>query len=120
MILKERYKNICNEYLQRFCIKQGYHYEPDDAWVAGDAGGCATIGDYVFGFDEIRYDIDNDVPKGKIIAWYDYVLEIRTLGLPKTINYPSYCKGAPLPYSREEIEKNPDIEEAGGAGKENT
>ena len=103
MILKERYKNICNEYLQRFCIKQGYNYEPDDAWVAGDAGGCATIGDYVFGFDEIRYDIDNDVPKGKILAWYDYILEIHTLGLPKTINYPSFCKGAPLPYSKEQI-----------------
>ena len=50
MILKERYRNICNEYLQRFCIKQGYHYEPNDAWVAGDAGDCATIGDYVFGY----------------------------------------------------------------------
>ena len=105
MILKERYTNICNEYLQRFCIKQGYHYEPDEAWIAGDAGDCATIGDYVFGFNEIRYDIDNDVPKGKIIAWYDYVLEIHTLGLPNTINYPSYCKGAPLPYSKEKIEE---------------
>ena len=105
MILKERYKKICNEYLQRFCIKQGYDYEPDDAWVAGDAGDCVTIGHYVFGFDEIRYDIDNDVPKGKILAWYAYVLEIYALGLPKTINYPSYCKGAPLPYSREKIEE---------------
>ena len=105
MILKERYRNICNEYLQRFCIKQGYDYEPDDAWVAGNAGDCVTIGHYVFGFDEIRYDIDNDVPKGKILAWYAYVLEIYALGLPKTINYPSYCKGATLPYSKEKIEE---------------
>ena len=105
MILKERYKKICNEYLQRFCIKQGYDYEPDDAWVAGDAGNCATIGHYVFGFDEIRYDIDNDVPKGKILAWYSYVLEIHTLGLPNTISYPSFCKGTPPPYSRDKIEE---------------
>ena len=105
MILKERYRNICNEYLQRFCIKQGYLYEQDDAWVAGNAGGCATIGDYVFGFDEIRYDIDNDIPKGKIIEWYDYTLETSMLDLPLRINYPSYCKGAPLPYSKEKIEE---------------
>lgn len=105
MILKERYRNICNEYLHRFCIKQGYHYEADDAWVAGNAGGCATIGDYVFGFDEIRYDIDNDIPKGKIIEWYDYTLETSELDLPLRINYPSYCKGAPLPYSKEKIEE---------------
>ena len=105
MTLKERYRNICNEYLQRFCIKQGYHYEPNDAWVAGEAGDCATIGDYVFGFDEIRYDIDNDVPKGKILAWYSYVLEIHTLGLPNTISYPSFCNGTPPPYSRDKIEE---------------
>ena len=105
MILKERYKKICNEYLQRFCEKQEFHYETDDAWVAGDVGGCATIGDYVFGFDEIRYDIDNNVAKGKILAWYNYVLEIHTLGLPNTISYPSFCKGAPPPYSRDKIEE---------------
>ena len=27
------------------------------------------------------------------------------LGLPLRINYPSYCKGAPLPYSKEKIEE---------------
>ena len=105
MILKERYKNICNEYLQRFCIKQGYHYEPNDAWVAGNAGDCANVGDFYFSFEEIRYDIDNDIPKGKIIEWYDYTLETSMLDLPLRINYPSFCKGAPLPYSREKIEE---------------
>ena len=104
MILKERYRNICNEYLQRFCVKQEFNYEPDDAWVAGNAGDCANVGDFYFGFDEIRYDIDNDIPKGKIIEWYDYTLETSMLDLPLRINYPSFCKGAPLPYSKEKIE----------------
>ena len=105
MILKERYRNICNEYLQRFCVKQEFNYEPDDAWVAGNAGDCANVGDFYFGFDEIRYDIDNDIPKGKIIEWYDYTLETSMLDLPLRINYPSFCKGAPLPYSKEKIEE---------------
>ena len=105
MILKERYRNICNEYLQKFCIKQGFDYEPDDTWVAGNAGDCANVGEFYFGFDEIRYDIDNDIPKGKIIEWYDYCLEISMLDLPLRINYPSFCKGAPLPYSKEKIEE---------------
>ena len=105
MILKERYRNICNEYLQRFCVKQGFDYEPTDTWVAGNAGDCDNVGDFYFGFDEIRYDIDNDIPKGKIIEWYDYTLETSMLGLPLRINYPSYCKGAPLPYSKEKIKE---------------
>ena len=105
MILKERYTNICNEYLQRFCVKQGFDYEPNDTWVAGNAGDYANIGDFYFSFEEIRYDIDNDIPKGKIIEWYDYTLETSMLGLPLRINYPSFCKGAPLPYSKEKIEE---------------
>ena len=105
MILKERYRNICNEYLQRFCVKQGFDYEPNDTWVAGNAGDCANIEDFYFSFEEIRYDIDNDIPKGKIIEWYDYTLETSMLGLPLRINYPSFCKGAPLPYSKEKIEE---------------
>ena len=105
MILKERYRNICNEYLQRFCEKQGLDYEPDDTWVAGNAGDCANVGDFYFGFDEIRYDIDNNIPMGKIIEWYDYCLETSMLDLPLRINYPSFCKGAPLPYNKEQIAK---------------
>lgn len=105
MMLKERYTIICNEYLQKFCVKQGFDYEPEYAWVAGNAGGCANVGDFYFSFDEIRYDIDNDIPKGKIIEWYNYCLETSMLDLPLRINYPSYCKGAPLPYNKEQIAK---------------
>ena len=96
MMLKERYTIICNEYLQKFCVKQGFDYDPENAWVAGNAGGCANVGDFYF---------DNDIPKGKIIEWYDYTLETSMLDLPLRINYPSFCKGAPLPYSKEQIAK---------------
>ena len=119
MILKERYKNICNEYLQRFCTKHGYHYEPDDAWIAGDAGGCAKIGDYVFGFDEIRYDIDNDVPKGKILDWY-YGMENPYPRIAEDDKLSVILQGSTTPIWQGENRRNPDIEEAGGAGRENT
>lgn len=109
MMLKERYTIICNEYLQKFCVKQGFDYDPEYAWVAGNAGDCANVGDFYFSFDEIRYDIDNDIPKGKIIEWYNYTLETSMLDLPVRINYPSYCKGAPLPYNKDQIAKAKDL-----------
>ena len=44
-LLNQRYKEACNEYLKAFCQTYELQYE-EDAWVAGDVGTIALIGDY--------------------------------------------------------------------------
>ena len=111
--LKKKWADVCNEYLQKFCEKHEYDFECA-YWVGDDAGTTACVADYFIGMDEIRYDIDNDVPEDKFLKWYDYSLEVfelecefRYRKLYKDfikINYPSFCKGAPLPYTDEDLE----------------
>ena len=107
-VLKHKWKEVCNEYLLRFCKKHEYHFE-SDAWVGGDPGTIANVADYFVGMDNIRYDIDHDIPKEVFVSWYDYDLRLAELDCPRRINYPSWCKGAPLPYREDELRA---IEEA--------
>lgn len=89
--LKERYENLCNEYLKRFCEKQEMDF--DDGWVGGTVGGIANIGDYYLSFDDIRLDIDTNQPKGVILSYYDHILEGHHKEPPEYINYQSYING---------------------------
>jgi hypothetical protein len=45
--------------------------------------------------DNIRYDIDNDVPEECFENWYWKSLEVYELVGEKYMNYESYCKGCP-------------------------
>lgn len=101
--LKKQFAEVCEEYLRRFCKKHEISYE-EDSWVGGDVGTVAMVGDYFFGLDEIRYDIDHDCPEDAIFEWYDYTLRIHSLGCEKTINFKSWVKGAPLPYNEDDLE----------------
>lgn len=101
--LKENWKSICNEYLKRFCDKHEFAYEPD-MWVAGDPGTIIEIADMFVAMDDIRYDIDNDIPEDKFCSWYWKLLERLELGLEHDLNYSSFCKGAPWRYSDEMVE----------------
>ena len=74
----------------------------DDCWVADDAGTTACIGDMFVDFNDIRYDIDNDVPEPKFEEWYWTSLERAELGI-KYMNYESFCKGAPDPVPPESM-----------------
>ena len=110
---KKAFAGVCDDYLKAFCEKHEFCYE-DSYWVGDEPGGIACIGDYFVRFVEMAYDIDNDVPEEMFLKWYDYDLEIGSLELDyrevicarefTKINYPSFCKGAPLPYSNEDIE----------------
>lgn len=62
-LIKERYENAVHEYCMAFCQKHGYHYNPD-GWVGGDVGGVIEVADMFVNFDDIRIDIDNEVPQG--------------------------------------------------------
>ena len=103
--LREQYRNIVDTYVREFVAKHDYNmsdYEIGLCWVADDAGTTACIGDMFVDFNDIRYDIDNDVPEPKFEEWYWTSLERAELGI-KYMNYESFCKGAPDPVPPESM-----------------
>lgn len=92
--LAGNWKEICNRYLQEFCHKHGYKYEPD-MWVGSDPGTIIEVCDMFVSMDNIRYDVDNNIQVGNFEKWYWKNLELCELGVEHWMNYPSYCKGAP-------------------------
>lgn len=112
--IKKRYENAVHEYCHAFCEKHGYHYDPNE-WVCDGIGTTVLIGDYYISFDDIRYDIDNNVPEDVFIKYYDYTLQISSLddgtGKMKNVNYPHFIKGL-RPYSDEQLKKIEDAKKA--------
>ena len=108
MELKRQFKEIAEAYLKAFCEKHCYEYE-ENAWIGGRVGEVAVLGNDFYDLNDIRYDIDNNIPAGEIEKWTDYILRLEELDCPKKINFQSWCKGAPLPYSEDMLN---DIEDA--------
>ena len=112
MSLKRQFLGICDEYLHEFCRRHEFHFE-DAEWI--EVGDLVQIADYFFSFSDIRYDVDNNIEGDTLIEWYDYDLDVHNLKLAyqelecktevRSINYPSWCKGAPKPYDEEEMAK---------------
>ena len=102
-LLKDSYADACEKYLQAFCANYGFQYERD-AWVANEVGTIANVGDYFFGFDVIKYCVDNDLKDySELLEWYDYTLNCGHLGL-SIPNFESWHKGCPR-VSDNKIEK---------------
>ena len=95
--LKLNWKEICNNYLFEFCEKHEYVYEPD-CWITSDPGTFANIGDMFVSMENIRYDLDNDIPEEYFEKWYWKSLEVYELVGEKYINYESFCRGCPDPW----------------------
>ena len=113
--LQSQWNAVSNTYLAEFCKKHGYDIE-NAYWVGDEPGTLACINDDIFvGIHEIRYDIDNNVPEETFLKWYDYDLDIGSLQSDYDmqtnraelirINYESFCKGAPLPYSAADLRR---------------
>lgn len=67
--LKDRFDLVVNEYIKKFAKKHEIEF---DYWIGGDTGEIASFSEYyVFSCYEIRYDIDNDVPKPILFNWYN-------------------------------------------------
>lgn len=98
---KAQYEKLCMEYVLRFCEKHDLNFE---GWVCDRVGETAEIGDMYLDFSDIRFDIDTEQEVGKIEKWWDYSYGLAMLECPKTINYRSWCKGAPVPYSQAQID----------------
>ena len=87
--LKIQFEKCCNEYIKQFAKKQGLEF---DYWIGDEVGGIASfIDQYVFNLDDIRYDLEENIPKGEILEWQNNNIEVATEG--KWINYKSYCIG---------------------------
>ena len=63
--LKSDFETAVMNYVEFFIIKQQCDFE---YWVGQEIGGMGVFGDYVFSFDNIKYDVDDEVEKGYILT----------------------------------------------------
>ena len=101
--LKNGWYLICDKYLNEFCDKHEYAYEPD-CWVANNPGTIANVGDMFVSMDDIRYDIDNDIPEEYFEEWYWKNIEVYELVGEKFMNYENFCKGCPDYWTEDKLE----------------
>lgn len=108
--MKEQYIHVCNAYAKAFEKKHDYQF---DSWV--EVGTVACFGDYFIDFKDIKFDIDNDIPKEKFWEYYDASLEHSYLIIERELimeelidnklrpfpNYNNWLKGAPRPTQEE-------------------
>lgn len=102
--IKDRWADICNEYLKKFCQKHKYNIDPYP-WVGDNPGTVAMIGDLLVGMDDMRYDIDNNIPEDFFEKWYWKDLDVYELTKCHYMNYSSFCMGAPDEWSDERMDK---------------
>ena len=91
--LRLAYEAACTNYLSAFMEQYDLSCDPEP-WVGNEIGTIAEVGDYFFGFDDIKRCVDEDVKWEDLIEWYDYNTEVSILGLT-TINLKSWLMGAP-------------------------
>ena len=101
-ILKHTWKVVCNEYLQEFCRRHGYSYEPD-MWVANNPGTIVCVNDMFVSMEDVRYDVDNCIDIDCFEAWYWKSVDVYSLTGQKYMNYSSFCQGAPDPWTDEKL-----------------
>jgi hypothetical protein len=86
--IRLKYESICHTYIDIFVKKHGYEFSH---WIADEIGDVACfIEQYFFNFNDIRYDIDNNIPKGRIFEWQNYCSEQKPFD--SIINYQNYLK----------------------------
>lgn len=102
---KALWHDVCSEYLEEFCNRHGFTMTPY-MWVHDDCGTMAEVCDMFVSMEDIRFDVDNDVDPEAFQHWYWKGLEICELteGKVKYMNYESYVKGAPDPWTKDKME----------------
>lgn len=102
-LLKSEWQILCSMYLRKFCDKHEYTYEPD-CWVANNPGTIACVNDMFVSMEDIRYDIDNDIPEEYFEKWYWKSVDVYGLVGEKYMNYTSFCKGCPDYWTEDKLE----------------
>lgn len=100
--LKQTWEKVCNTYLQEFCRRHGYSYEPD-CWIANNPGTIACVCDMFVSMEDIRYDVDNCIDIDCFEAWYWKSVDVYSLTKQKYMNYSSFCQGAPDQWTEERL-----------------
>ena len=92
MKLKNKYEKIVNEYLQIFIEKQDF--DADDCyWIGDKIGEILSVNEqYYFSFDDIRFDVDNNVKESLIFRWHDESLDNYFKKKKYKVNYENYLK----------------------------
>ncbi len=86
--LEIEFNIVVEKYINKFVKKHGYEFSN---WVSDEVGSIACfIDQYFFNFNDIRYDIDNNIKKVLIFRWQDDGVED---GGKNNINFKSYIKG---------------------------
>jgi len=99
--LRENYNKSANSYLEFFCLKHDYEYDPFP-WVSNRIGGAAEVADLYVDMETIRVDVDSMCDEGEFIRWYDYCLRLGMVGDDRTPNFDSWLRKCPV-RSEEEI-----------------
>ena len=84
--LKERLDNCIDLYTDLFCKKQETYA---DGWIGNIKGGINCFSDCYLSFEDIRIDLEMNVPKREIWKWYWDNIENNE----NAINYYSYVLG---------------------------
>lgn len=90
--LNRQYEFVCNEWIQKFCKKQGI---VSDGWVGDEIGGIASFAcQYFFNLSDIILDLKTKQPKGQILDWQSDGVDFNMFNdNQQHINYKSYTMG---------------------------
>ena len=92
MKLKTKYNKIVEQYLIAFVEKQDLDIE-DCYWIGDKVGEILSVNEqYYFSFDDIRFDVDNDVKESLIFRWHDESLDNYFKKKKYKVNYENYLK----------------------------
>lgn len=92
-LLQLRYLQILDEYIALFEEKEELQFA---GFVGKQFGGVCEFSDMFFDFLDIKYSIDNNLPKGMIIQWYDHNIDYnlnKSHTYPLNISLEAYSKG---------------------------
>lgn len=84
------FEKAAMQYVLLFCVKHGFDVN-DCYWVNDRVGTVLSCADHFFQFDDIRFDIDRNLPENTIMDWYESTMELRAKG-EFTPNLESYYK----------------------------
>lgn len=107
--LNQRFNSIAEDYRREFMKT---YFSDDDGsiamsyWVGDEIGGVLCVSDDLFfGFDDMRYCIDNKVWNEDLMQWYDYCVRVNLIdGDLHTPNLDYWLKGCPR-YSEEQLQE---------------
>lgn len=100
--IQKNYKDAIEQYCTAFCEKHGDEYNPK-RWMYEEMGGLYLLeGKTPFSIDDIRFDIDNDIPSETLFKWKEYQYRLALLGTGLTVTYKDYVHGF-RPYTEAQL-----------------